>query len=44
MDYYFLKSFIPEILLSICILLKLVYNPFLYNSTNKNFPRLEVEI
>ena len=44
MDYYFLKSFTPEIFLSICILLKLVYNPFLYNSTSKNFPRIEVEI
>jgi len=44
MDYYFVKSFTPEILLSVCILLKLVYNPFFYNSISKNFPLIEVEI
>ena len=44
MDYLIIKSFIPEIFLSIFILCQLVYNSYLSYSISLNFPTIEKEI
>lgn len=44
MDFITLKSFIPEIFLSVCILSQLVFNAYMTNSTHNNFPIINKEI
>ena len=44
MDAIILKSFIPEIFFSLCILLQLVFNARLVNNLNYNFPIIDKEI
>ena len=44
MDGIVLKSFIPEIFLSISILLQLVFNARLINNINFNFPLIDKEV
>ena len=44
MDGIVFKSFIPEIFLSISILLQLVFNARLINNVNFNFPLINKEI
>lgn len=44
MDLIVLHSFIPEILLSFCILSQLVFNAFLITDVKYNFPLIEKEV
>jgi len=44
MDLIILKSFIPEIFLSFCILSQLVFNAYLINNLRYNFPIIDKEI
>lgn len=44
MDSIILKSFIPEIFFSLCILLQLIFNARLVNNLNFNFPIIDKEI
>jgi len=44
MDGIVFKSFIPEIFLSVSILLQLVFNARLINNINFNFPLIDKEI
>lgn len=44
MDFLLLKSFLPEIFLSLCILIQLVFNVYLITFINYNFPVLNKEI
>jgi proton-translocating NADH-quinone oxidoreductase chain N len=44
MDLIILKAFIPEIFLSVCILLQLVFNATLVNNVKYNFPILDKEV
>ena len=44
MDLIILKSFIPEIFLSFCILFQLVFNAYLINNLRYNFPIIDKEI
>lgn len=44
MDAIILKSFIPEIFFSVCILVQLVFNARLVNNLNYNFPIIDREI
>lgn len=44
MDFIVLYSFIPEIFFSICILLQLVFNAYLVNNFNFNFPIIDREV
>jgi len=43
MDLILLQSFLPEIFLSLCILLQLVFNAHLINNLNLNFPVIDRE-
>jgi len=43
MDLVLLQSFIPEIFLSLCILSQLVFNAYLINNLNLNFPVIDKE-
>jgi len=43
MDAIILKSFIPEIFFSVCILIQLVFNARLINNLNYNFPVIDKE-
>jgi proton-translocating NADH-quinone oxidoreductase chain N len=44
MDYIILKSFIPEIFLSFCILFQLFFNSYIVNNIKFNFPIISKEI
>jgi len=44
MDSVILKSFIPEIFLSIAILFQLIFNSRLVNNVNFNFPLIGREV
>jgi len=44
MDAIILKSFIPEIFLSLSILFQLIFNARLVNNLELNFPILEKEV
>ena len=44
MDAIILKSFIPEIFFSICILIQLVFNARLINNLKYNFPIIDKEV
>ena len=44
MDFITFKSFIPEIFLSFCILSQLVFNAYLTNNTQANFPLISKEL
>ena len=44
MDAIILKSFIPEIFFSVCILIQLVFNARLINNLNYNFPIVDKEV
>ena len=44
MDFITLKSFLPEIFLSFCILIQLVFNAYLITDLKYNFPILDKEI
>ena len=44
MDAIILKSFIPEIFFSICILIQLVFNARLINDLKYNFPIIDKEV
>ena len=44
MDLIILKSFIPEIFLSLCVLFQLVFNAYLINNLRHNFPIVDKEI
>ena len=44
MDFITFKSLIPEIFLSLCILSQLVFNAYLTNNTQHNFPLINKEL
>jgi len=44
MDLIILKSFLPEIFLSLCILIQLVFNAYLITDLKFNFPIIDKEI
>ena len=44
MDAIILKSFIPEIFFSVCILIQLVFNARLINNLDYNFPIIDKEV
>lgn len=44
MDLIILKSFLPEIFLSLCILVQLVFNAYLITDLKNNFPIIDKEI
>lgn len=44
MDFITLKSFVPEIFLSLSILFQLVFNAYTTNSTSNNFPLISKEL
>ena len=44
MDAVILKSFFPEIFLSLSILFQLIFNARIINNLNLNFPVLEKEL
>lgn len=44
MTYIVLNSFIPEIFLSLCILIQLIFNAYLITDVNYNFPIIDKEM
>jgi hypothetical protein len=44
LDLFIIKSFLPELFLSFCVLFQLINNAFFINSLKNNFPLISIEL